>query len=193
MNWQEILTSALIAAIISAAVVLVGVVLTDLLSSRRVENSLAKHDERLISTQSKITELSKEQSGEHKELSGEHQGLAKDHSFIIGKIDDVYKMTSKTYFSFSKEEERQINRYENLSDTQKQINNSVQNVGKLLDDWKQVITENDQLHTSINRLNRKYELLESRLTELQTENRQLKEQINSQRRPERTRGFGPER
>lgn len=194
LDWQGILTSALIAAIISSAVVLIGVVLTDLLSSKRVENKLSNHDERLISTEKIINDKNTNNqlisSSEHVKLSKEHGKLSNQHDIILNKLEDVHKLTFSSYMSISKGEETQKNRYENLSQTQREIHDSVTNIDQLLIDWEHVISKNISLQQDNKNLLEECKMLKSQVKNLEQQNNRLKHQIDMQQQEEHYKGHG---
>lgn len=181
MDWTEILMSALIASIISSAVVLLSVVITDLLSSKRVESKLEKHDDRLISTEQKLKDSDNQLESQLYEknamLSKEHLGLSHDHERIIDRLADVRELASKTYISFVKSEESRNNRYENLNDTQREIHKSIGDVERLLTDWEHVITENKSLTQRNVHLTEDVDRLSEKLTILTEQNKELRNHI----------------
>lgn len=192
MNWNDILMSTLIATIVSSAVAIIGIVLADVLSSRRVESNISQLEKNLSGTketlhedgtqvksqlQGQSFELEKHLSEEHAQRRHEHSNLAHDHNKIIERLDSIWKAATDTYTSFARHDEAQKHNYENLSDTQKEIHHSIENLEQLRVDWERVITENREISARESELNIRIDGLVQQLADREWQIRAQQEQI----------------
>jgi len=147
-----------IVVLISAAITLVGVVFT-----------LFKNNSIANGTIDKVESKGKELSGEHSRLSSEHSNIIEKLSGTKTEVTEIRQTVSEVRIQLVQNEADRKAQYANLTDAQKKLCDSAENIGKFSGEFQRLVTTNRGLAEENTRL--KEELL--RMTE---ENEALKEE-----------------
>ncbi len=154
--WEIITMKDIIIALISAAVAVICVVLTEILYGKRTFDLLKEH----------YDECSNNKNG----LSNDHNKLSNEHKDIVGIQKSIYEKLKETDGKVFKinnllieEKTAQSLRYENLNDKQKDIKQYVLKIEDMARDWENQATiiknlqeENIQLKEKIIKLERQH-------------------------------------
>lgn len=201
MTDEQLIVESIIVALITASATVISVVLVEVLFGRRTFKLLGKHAEKSDSNHNTHTkenaDLSKEHgqlSTEHKGLSGEHEKLSGEHKVLLERAAHIITNTtviSQSVQSIDKTlvESKAMNqlRYENLTDKQREIKDSVEKLKGFADELQKVNLLNKQLQAKIDELakeneehiNRNHEMLR-KIQQLTQENEMLSVQLNHQ-------------
>ncbi|MDD4565373.1 MAG: hypothetical protein PHE79_07895 [Eubacteriales bacterium] len=113
-----------------------------------------------------ITSLARDKSasaGEHGSLSKEHDSLSIEHKSLSGQIVDASKMAGNIYTEIKVMQERDIHKYSSLTEKQKDIVASVDNIKAMADELKRLAGENADLRQELYRERERNQDMQNRL------------------------------
>jgi len=142
--WMETLLTTIIAA--SAAIV--AAIVGGIISNRKIEKSIAVHDERLTGHENS----SKSRSGQ---LSTEHTQLSREHRLLENQMSGI-----ATTATFLKEEQiRESGRVDALKGQEQQLQQSAAQMGEFAKSFAALAIENRELKLEILHLRQQYKTI----------------------------------
>lgn len=142
--WMETIIASLItAAITASATILVGIIAYNF----RLRKAMSDIEE--IKEHKGLTAEHNNLSREYKSISAEHNGLSKEHDNIVNNILRVSEVSAQIKEILVTEKVENKNRYENLTEKQKNIVNIMDAVKALSDEMKLLVEENKALKEKI--------------------------------------------
>ena len=131
---------SIIVAIIGAGGGIIAVLLGEMFLGKRVSDLLKSH---VSSSDTR-----------HKELSRDHTSLSKEHTGLLSELKNyIMEKTTTTNNILLDERRNQEFRYNNLTEGQKVLVNSVSALQNFAMEFERVVSENRQLKEKINALN----------------------------------------
>lgn len=150
MNWERILMDAIIAGIFGVIVALLSNIFIDLRGYKKIDSKIGALDNTTLSGQhKKIVGLINERHNSIKEVLSEKTGS------ILVKVENINTVLNKNE-----------GRYESLNLDQKEIRNHVL---KLVNNWEELIKENQELKQVVRELKKENDKLKARIKELEYE------------------------
>lgn len=208
MTEEQIIMQSIVVAIITAATTLLGVVLVEILFGRKTYKLLDLHSQKSESIAEKNHGEHDDLSKEHDSLSHEHEVLSGDHKVLLERAANLSADTKVISTnvqaigqSLSAAHAAEQVRYDNLTDKQRSIKDSIDKLKDFSGELERVNLKNVQLQNELE-LTRKssleqqqqYRELYQNYSQLLYENAQLKERLSHlEQQPKRSpRGMEPE-
>lgn len=199
---------SIITAVISAGAALVGVIIIEIFTGKRTYDRVNAHSKESREHHNKLNDKCAELKNEHTVRSREHEGLAGEHKLLLKHADDLSfstKLISQRVQSIDSllktaHTAEQL-RYDNLTDKQRGIKDSVDRLRDFADELQKVNLQNRHLQAQIDEMRseneghiaRNHEMLRT-IQQLTNENEYLSNQLNHQppQKPKPPRGIDME-
>lgn len=183
------------ATLIGAGVSAIAILISQVISNRNIKNDFNTSFEKMNTSFEKINTLFEKMFGKQNKLNEQHgnnySNLGKEHNQILEKQNEIKATQKKIDEKIScvekmlvEEKREEKFRYSNLTDKQKDIMTSIDNIKAMAEEIKNLqekITvlkiEKDSQNTIIDELRKNNEMIKDKIEEVTKKNEKLQEKI----------------
>lgn len=153
--WLEIFISSGITALATTVTGLIAYNLTlrkAVADIAEIKKSVGHLNEELVNGTNDLKHEHTDLKYDYSDLKYDHSDSKYDHTRIIEKVDETKKVVFAMRDSIIESKATDASRYENLTDKQKAISDSLNNLNSMMDEMKRSATENHNLTEKNNML-----------------------------------------